>query len=113
MQIVLAILASYRIAYLVSRERGPFDLAERLRGFVIQKYGEDSWQGTGIDCPLCVSFWVSLVMPFAPRFIRKWLGIAGGVLVIHLVIDALALAAIGEAVEQEADGETDEEEAKQ
>lgn len=89
MNALLAILASYRIAYLVSRERGPFDLAERLRLAIFNRYGEDSWQYTGIDCPLCVSFWTSLAMPFMPRWIRRWLGIAGGVLVIHLALEGL------------------------
>lgn len=90
MRTLLAILASYRIAYLISTEDGPFDLATKLRGFVYARFGEDSWQFRGIDCPLCVSFWVALAMQWMPRRIQSWLGVAGGVLVVHRALEAMA-----------------------
>jgi hypothetical protein len=41
------------------------------------------WLEAGISCPLCLSFWFALPMLFAPRRVLEWLGIAGGVLIIH------------------------------
>lgn len=90
---LLTILSAYRIAYLISRERGPFDLAERLRTIVHLRFGSESWQAEGIDCPLCISFWAALGLLVAPRWLIRWLGSAGGVLVLHRLLEAFDDAA--------------------
>lgn len=88
MNLLLRILAAYRVAYLVANERGPFDSAESLRGWVERMYGADSWQADGINCPLCISFWLAFVVALAPRWLVRGLGTAGAVLVIHRALEA-------------------------
>lgn len=94
--LLLATLAAYRLAYLVAMEDGPFALAEGLRGWVATTWPPtiqhglkiESWQSRGINCPLCVSFWLALpagagVVGWSWDLPLVWLGIAGAVLVIH------------------------------
>ncbi len=88
MTTVLRMLAAYRLAYLISNERGPFDLAERLRSTVVHHYGPDSWQAEGVQCPLCISFWLAFALALAPRWLTASLGAAGGVLVLHRLLEA-------------------------
>jgi hypothetical protein len=90
MSTVLAILAVYRIAHMLARENGPADLFARLRTFVADRYGDDSWQADGVACPLCLSFWLSFAIPLAPTPIITVFAIAGGVLLIHRVIDGIS-----------------------
>lgn len=59
-RVVIAALASYRAARMVAMEDGPFDLFSRLRDRVDPK--QDTWIGRGINCPLCVGMYTSLVM---------------------------------------------------
>lgn len=87
---ILATLATFRITYLIVYETGPWALAERLRSWVVNHYGPKSWQAEGIQCPLCVSFWIALIAAAAVLYggfvglaILLWLGIAGGCLVLH------------------------------
>jgi hypothetical protein len=113
--LLLAILAVYRVAFLIAYEEGPFALAERLRSWVVQRWGGKSWQGRGIACPLCISFWLAfltafpytyfscawlasqdgyLYPPLVPvgivlLFVLFWLGIAGGVMMCHRVYEKL------------------------
>lgn len=86
--IAISALAAYRLAYLVNKERGPFDLAERARSAVYHTYGADSWQFEGITCVLCVSFWSALVVQFLPQTIVRGLATAGVVLVAKEAVDA-------------------------
>jgi hypothetical protein len=94
--LVLAILAAYRVAYLVAMEDGPFDLADALRGWVMRTWPPqkqnniliESWQARGINCPLCLSFWTALpagagAVGWSWDLPLVWLGIAGAILVIH------------------------------
>lgn len=83
---VLAVTATWRVAAMVARERGPGDAFVALRSAVHERYGERSWQGEGIGCPLCISFWAALpfgallwvALPVPPWFWPVgWLGVAG------------------------------------
>lgn len=85
---LLRVLAAYRLAYLIANERGPFDAGERLRSWVEQAYGADSWQSEGINCPLCISFWLAFVLLLCPDWLIAGLGTAGGVLVVHRSLEA-------------------------
>lgn len=102
-RLLLAVLATYRFAYLIgSNERGPWDLALRLRTVIIARYGGEDrartygraryqhWIAEGIQCPLCVSFWLSLLA--APLVLLPSVagdaalvafGIAGAVLTLY------------------------------
>lgn len=58
MTLLIAALATYRVARALTRERGPFEVFTRL-----QNIGEPGgWLHDGLNCPLCVGFWVSLVV---------------------------------------------------
>jgi hypothetical protein len=101
-RLLLAVLVAYRFAHLIGLERGPWDLALRLRTAIIARYGGDNrartygraryqhWIAEGIQCPLCVSFWLSLMA--APLVLLPSaagdaalvaFGIAGAVLTLH------------------------------
>jgi hypothetical protein len=86
---ILAILATYRLAHVVAMEDGPFDAFTRLR----TRVGQATWVGRGIACPLCLSFWLALPMAgltldggVVGVFVVMWLGVAGGVLILHKVL---------------------------
>lgn len=86
--IVLATLATYRIARMIAMEDGPLDVFSLMR----ERVGQSSWIGRGWHCCLCLSFWLSwllvLLLPLnsVSEYILAALGIAGGVVVIHKVI---------------------------
>ena len=84
---VVAVLATWRVAHLVAREDGPFDVVVWLR----------TRAGSGVlgrlmDCPHCVGLWVA--MPFAcwmaetpSAWLPVWLGISGGASLAQRLIE--------------------------
>jgi hypothetical protein len=91
-QFVVAVLATWRIAHLVAREDGPFDVVVRLR-----KRAGNGVLGQLMDCPHCVGIWVA--MPCAWWMARSpgewlvvWLGISGGASLAQRIIDNGSLA---------------------
>lgn len=67
LSIICAILAVYRLAFMVSREDGPFDLFTKLRQLtsrlpeqVIGNRRQPHWIARGFACPLCISWWLAL-----------------------------------------------------
>lgn len=82
---VLAVLATYRIAHMMAREDGPFDVFSRVR----EKVGQEHWYGRGMHCVLCLSFWIALPAALIAGlpWLMGWLGTAGGVLVLHLAFE--------------------------
>ena len=81
--IVLSGFAIYRLSYLIAREEGPFSIFRQWRGRVDPN--QSTWIGRGIRCPICISFWMSLVTAIVislqyydlPFFISLWLSLAG------------------------------------
>lgn len=84
LQLGVAILAVYRVAHMIAREDGPFDVLAWIRGKVDPE--QKTWVGRGINCVLCLSFWLSLVAFALGGSWLEWLSVAGGVLVIHKVL---------------------------
>lgn len=78
---LLAALVIYRIARMIALEDGPFDVFSGLRGRVDPD--QKTWVGRGINCPLCVGFWVALAVAFVfpittpLAFVMLWWGLAG------------------------------------
>jgi hypothetical protein len=75
---VLAILAVWRVAHLVARERGPWDLVSRLHAWAMAR-----GRGEALACPYCLSLWLAIVpaAALAPGWaagVLLWLAIAGG-----------------------------------
>lgn len=88
---LLSLLGVYRVAHMITREDGPFDIFAGLR----ERAGQETWIGRGLHCTNCVSFWLSAVMMEWLFFtgllasghnIITWLGLAGGALVLHLYL---------------------------
>jgi hypothetical protein len=53
---ILAALATYRLSRMIADEEGPFAIFTKLRG----AYPPTDWVGRGLECIMCVSFWVAL-----------------------------------------------------
>lgn len=92
LEIALAILAVYRVARMLSMEDGPLDAFAKLRERIDPK--QETWVGRGINCPLCVGFWVSfaaslVLLPWSnwENLLLNWLGVAGGSVVLHKWIE--------------------------
>lgn len=83
----LAVLATYRVSHMITREDGPFDVFSQMR----EAIGQDSWVGRGLHCVLCVSFWLSLLAAWAAGLplVMGWMGVAGGVMVVHKLFDRI------------------------
>lgn len=63
LRVVISALAAYRVARMVALEDGPFDCFSRFRArFDKPKGVPRTWVGRGIECPLCVGFYISAVM---------------------------------------------------
>ena len=74
-ELVVLALATWRLAYLVSRERGPWGLVERVRLKL----------GGALVCLYCASVWTSLLVW------ALWRVEMGRAVVIVLAISGLAL----------------------
>lgn len=72
----MASLAVYRLSHLIAFEDGPGDCIAKIR----ERAG-NSWIGKLMDCPYCVSVWVSL-----PVAVIHYSDIAG------LIVDWLAIS---------------------
>lgn len=86
--LILAIFAVYRLATDLAYEDGPGAWYARLRGAVMTRYGTDDWRSSGVVCPICWSFWLSLLAALllgiygaydAWLWPLYWFGIAGAV----------------------------------
>lgn len=91
LDLLLLILASYRMAYLIAYEDGPGALALKLRSWAHFRWSNTphAWINDGVQCPLCLSFWIAPVLltllsvwPGGGPFVVWALGVAGGVLVL-------------------------------
>lgn len=88
-EIILAVLATYRLARMLALEDGPADVFANLRN----RFDGDSWLARGLRCPLCLGFWialcVALLVPFTTwqMFVLTWLGISGAQAIIYLVTE--------------------------
>lgn len=89
-QFVVAVLATWRLARLIAREDGPFDLVVKLRA----KAG-GGFAGQLMDCPYCLSLWIAL--PFAApladsaaAWVAAWLAISGGASFLENLLERAA-----------------------
>jgi hypothetical protein len=86
---VMAILAAYRLARLLTLEAGPGMVMARFRAWLGNR---SIFLGTLFECPLCLGVWVSFgLMPFVlvpfGEIVLLPLAIAGGQCALQLVTD--------------------------
>lgn len=68
--ILVLMLAVFGISYTVASLHGPFGLCKKLRTWLKKKCGDNrdhEWIASGIGCPICVSFWVAIIIVVAFR----------------------------------------------
>lgn len=53
----LVAFAVFRVARMIGKEDGPFDIFKRFRCEDLQEW-EKSWIHKGLACPMCISFWL-------------------------------------------------------
>lgn len=53
--------AVYRVSRMLALEDGPFALFSEARGWIFNKFG-NGWLNDGVNCPLCVGFYLSLLV---------------------------------------------------
>jgi len=69
-------LATYRLAWLIARDEGPFGVCAWLRGHIDPH--QRTWVGRGLNCAGCVSFWLALVATLLLRGSwLDWLAMSG------------------------------------
>jgi hypothetical protein len=76
--LAIAILGTWRVAHLIAREDGPFDVILRARAWLGHNV-----LGRLMDCPHCLNLWIAIPFAFLlettmPRWAAAWLAIAGG-----------------------------------
>ncbi len=79
MDIVVFIVFSfavYRVSTDIAWMSGPFHLFEIIRGTVMVKFGFAHWITEGVNCPICLSFWVASPLIYT-HGIAWWLAVAG------------------------------------
>jgi hypothetical protein len=86
LELVLAVLATWRVTHLLAHEDGPADLIFRFRALLGQ-----SLTGRLMDCFNCLSLWIAA--PAALFVSRKpmewifiWLALSGGVCLLERVL---------------------------
>ena len=82
----LSVLAVWRLAHLLARERGPFDLVSRLHAWLAGRPGASL-----LGCPYCLSLWLAAIPAGwlahdVVGFVLLWLGISGGACVIERLL---------------------------
>ncbi len=102
-RLVLATLATYRMAQLVSLDDGPLDLFAHLRGLTCYDHNGKARTGKGweslsklVNCPYCLGVWFGALFTVATMFsvsfdlwtaLVFWLAIAGGQSALQAIAD--------------------------
>lgn len=73
-------------------EEGPLGIFDKVR--VRLDPEQKTWLGRGVNCPLCIGTWVSLVvsvflLPWSgwQLLLLYWFGVAGGMAALHLWLE--------------------------
>lgn len=92
LQLLLITFGVYRCARAVALEDGPFFVFARLRGRAGGLPKQHAWVGYGLQCPLCISWWLAGVAAVLlivtggatwPQLWYLWPGIAGGAAALY------------------------------
>jgi len=90
----LAVFGTYRIARMLALEEGTFGVFEFIRAHI--DGAQATWLGRGLNCPLCISFWVALAVSLLmahhtpmseTQIVLTWLGVAGASVALYQVVE--------------------------
>lgn len=82
---VLVTLAVYRVARIIAMEDGPFDVFARIRGAIDPN--QRAWIGRGLNCVLCISFWIAgLAALIVGATWIEWLAMSGVIAIYREVL---------------------------
>ena len=74
--VVIGAIAAYRVSYMITREEGPLGVFALVRERIDPH--QKTWIGRGLNCILCVSFWVTLTVALViGASWLEWLAMAG------------------------------------
>lgn len=88
MTYLLAVLGVFFWARTIALMDGPFGLCAWVRERVDPL--QQTWVGRGLNCPICVGFWIALIasgfLPYGtgPLWLLTWFGLAGANALLHL-----------------------------
>lgn len=85
--LVIAALAVFRLAYLITKESGPMFVFWRIRKEA--KKDKASSLSEGIDCPLCVGAWCSIAITL--YLTLPWRHIICDTVIVILAVAGLAM----------------------
>jgi len=89
MEIVIALLAAYRLSLFFPLERGPFAVFETIRAWAIRRYGPEHWIPDGLTCVWCQSLYAGLLCAVIVWLGYGWLllplALSGGVVLLREV----------------------------
>lgn len=83
---VLAWLITFGIAFSLANTDGPLGWFDKGRKYAKRRFGEDSWQNIGVNCPICLGCWIGIpVALFLGGGFSMWLSSLGFVTVVICV----------------------------
>ena len=59
---LLSWLITFGLSFSMALTDGPMSLFKKNRKFFRQKYGVDHWISIGVGCPICLSFYLGLIV---------------------------------------------------
>lgn len=81
--LLLASLAVYRVSRMIAEEEGPFSLFAKIHTLA----PAGTWVSRGLECIMCVSFWVALpvalVVDWSPSWWLTWLALSAVTVIIR------------------------------
>lgn len=85
-ELVIGVLAVWRVTYLLHAEDGPWQLSARLR-----RVAGSGFLGRLLDCFYCLSIWIAVpaALVMAQDWVSRillWLGLSGGAVVIQRLL---------------------------
>jgi hypothetical protein len=85
-ELVIGVLAVWRVTHLLHAEDGPWQLSARLR-----RAAGSGFPGRLLDCFYCLSLWIAIpaALVMAEDWVSRvllWLGLSGGAVVIQRLL---------------------------
>lgn len=88
--LLIYILATFRLTELITVDDGPYDMFSRFRKWTGKNAYKSKHHKTLADvvhCRFCVGVWAAIFLAFMPKQVRLVLAAAGGQALIHYFVD--------------------------